>query len=172
MEERYEKRMEMDDAHAIFNLGCCYKGGKHGFPQDSAKAWELFHRAGELGSTKAYYNIGNAYDRGEGVERDAAKAKHYWELAAIGGHVWARYNLGLEEEDADNMVRALKHHMIAAGCGYKNSLKEIREFYVNGHATKDDYAKALRAYQKYVYWIKSDQRDKASAFNSEKYPYY
>ena len=78
MKERYEKRMEMDDAHAIFNLGCCYKGGKHGFPRDSAKAWGLFHRAGELGSTKAYYNIGNAYDRGEGVERDAAKAKHYW----------------------------------------------------------------------------------------------
>ena len=96
MKERYEKRMEMDDAHAIFNLGCCYKGGKHGFTRDSAKAWGLFHRAGELGSTKAYYNIGNAYDRGEGVERDTAKAKHYWELAAIGGHVWARYNLGLE----------------------------------------------------------------------------
>ena len=49
----------------------------------------------------------------------------------------------------------------------KNSLKEIREFYVNGYATKDDYTKALRANQKYVDGIKSDQRDEAAAFDDE-----
>ena len=172
MKERYEKRMEMDDAHAIFNLACCYKKGKHGMPQDRAKAWELFHRAGELGNSYANKNIGNAYDSGEGVEHDTAKAKHYWELAAIGGNVTARYNLGcFEEEDAENMVRALKHYIIAAGCGCNDSLNAIREFYMNGHATKDDYAKALRAYQKYVDGIKSAQRDDAALFDNDMYRY-
>ena len=95
---------------------------------------------------------------------------HYFELAAIGGCTEARYNLGLLEQRAGNMSIALKHYMIAAG--YDESLKEIREFYMNGHATKDDYAKALRAHQKYVDGIKSDQRDKAAAFNREKYRYY
>jgi len=44
------------------------------------------------------------------------------------------------------MNRALKHHMIAAGCGYNDSLKKIQEFH-NGYATKDDNMNALKAYQ-------------------------
>ena len=66
---------------------------------------------------ESYYNIGYAYYHGEGVERDIEKAKHYWELAAIGGDADARYNLGILEENAGNMNRALKHYMIAVGCG-------------------------------------------------------
>ena len=59
--------------------------------------------------------------------------------------------------------------MIAAGFGDNDSLKKIREFYVNVDATKDDYA--LR-YQKYVDGIKSAQRDEAAAFDSDEYRYY
>ena len=160
------KRVEAGDAKAIYNLGCCYNDGEYGLPQDRAKALELFHRAGELGSASANNSIGYAYLLGEGVERDEKKAKHYWELAAIGGDVKARYNLGALEEDGGDMNRSLKHYMIAAGCGHDKSLKVIREFYIDGHATKDDYAKALRAHQKYIDGIKSAQRDKAAAHNS------
>ena len=70
------------------------------------------------------------------------------------------------------MSIALKHYMIAVGLGDNDSLKKIREFYVNGDATKDDYAKALRTNQKYIDGIKSAQRDAAAAFNSDKYRYY
>ena len=171
--EWIKKRVEMDDANAIHNLGCGHYNGEYGLPQDYEKALDLWHQAGELGNATANCNIGNAHYNGNGVERDMKQAKHYWALAAVGGDVDSRYNLGsIIEERAGNMVRALKHHMIAAGCGYKNSLKRIKEFYMNGHATKDDYAKALRAHQKYVDGIKSDQRDKAAAFNREKYRYY
>ena len=70
------------------------------------------------------------------------------------------------------MSRALKHHMIAAGSGDNDSLKKIREFYMNGHATKDDYAKALRAHQSYMDGIKSAQRDEAaSAHDNDEYRY-
>ena len=100
------------------------------------------------------------------------KAMHYYELAAIGGNVKARHNLATEEKNDGNMNRALKHYIIAVGFGYSNSLKEIREFYVNGHATKDDYAKALRAHQKYIDGIKSDQRDEAASFDNGRYRYY
>ena len=57
--------------------------------------------------------------------------------------------------------------MIAAGDGDDNSLKEIQELYTNGHATKDDYAKALRAYQAYLAEIKSTQRDAAAAASAD-----
>ena len=42
---------------------------------------------------------------------------------------------------------------------------------MEGNATEDNYAKALRSYQAYVNEIKSDQRGKAAA-EREDYKYY
>ena len=166
LNERLQKRVELGDAEAIFTLGCNYRDGEDGFPQDYDKALELFVRAGELGSTEAYCNIGAAYSNGNGVEIDTKKAMHYYKLAAIRGNINARHNLGVQVENAGNINRALKHYMIAAEGGHDNSLKEIQELYTNGHARKDDYAKALRAYQAYFAEVKSTQRDAAAAANA------
>lgn len=68
------------------------------------------------------------------------------------------------------MERALKHHMIAARVGDTNSLKKIQKMYSNGHASKEDYTKALQSYQAYLMEIKSDQRDKAAS--GKNYQYY
>ena len=132
-------------------------------PQDRTKALELWHRAAKLGHTVSYFSIGNAYYFGRGVERDEKKANHYWELAAMGGDIVARHNLGVLEGHAGNMSRALKHHMIAAGVGDNDSLKLIKQKFMNGDATKDEYAKALRAYQANLVEIRSPQRDEAAA---------
>ena len=105
------------------------------------------------------------------MERDENKAKHYFGLAAMMGDVQARHNVGSLEEDMGNMDRALKHYMIAVVCGDSHSLTRVREFYSNGHASKDDYTKALRSYQAYLDEIKSDQRDKAAAVCDE-FRYY
>ena len=70
-----------------------------------------------------------------------------------------------------NWERALQHFMIAAGGGQKQSVTNIRQLHMDGHATKDNYAKALQAYQKYLDEIKSKQRDKAAA-TSDEYKYY
>ena len=67
------------------------------------------------------------------------------------------------------MNRALKHYMIAAEGGKPDSLKAIQKLYTNGHATKDYYTKALRAYQAYLVEIKSTQRDKAAAAYAIRY---
>ena len=64
------------------------------------------------------------------------------------GHVNASYDLGALEEEAGNMDRAVKHWMISASAGDDDSLKEIRQCSVNGHATKDDFEKVLRAHKK------------------------
>ena len=135
------------------------------------KALELWHRAGELGSAEAFCNIGNAYDYGEGVERDEKKTKHYCELAAMKGQTDARHNLGCIEGQSGNKDRALKHWVIAVKDGNLRSLEIIKEMYKCGQATKDDYANALRLYQAYLVEIKSDQRDEAVTFSDE-YKYY
>ena len=169
--ERLKKRVAADDAKAIHITGCCHFKGLNGYPQDVDQALELWHRSGELGRTDAYATIGLAYENGDGVERDKKKATYYYELAAMKGDADARCNLGNDEAKAGNIDRALKHYMIAATWGHDGALEMIKELYSNGHATKDNYTKALQSYQEYSGEIKSVQRDKAAAF-SEKYRYY
>ena len=169
--ERTKKRVETGDANAIRNVGCDSRDGVNGFPQDHTKALELFHRAAVLGNPNAYCSIGYAYDTGEGLEVDKKKAKHYYELAAIKGDVYARHNLGLLEEMKGNTERALKHYMISVKSGQNILLQTIQQLYSNGQASKDDYTKALQSYQAYLDEIKSDARDKAAAAQ-EHYRYY
>jgi len=168
--EMTNKRVDMNDARAIHSMGVYYSNGLYGLPQNMAKALKLWHRAVELGHALTYCNIGVAHMAGRGVEVDHNKAKHSFELAAMGGDVEARHNLGYMEWQAGNMDRALKHFMIAVKGGNLRSLDNIKEMYENRQTTKDDYAKALQTYQAYLDEIKSDQRDKAAAANGS--PYY
>ena len=175
-EERGERGrilMEKGNAIAIYDKGCFYYHGKYGHPRDRKKALEHWHRAGELGHAMAYSNIGYAYSYGQGgVKVDMKKANHYYELSAMMGNERARHNLSLvEEEEAGNMDRALKHLMIAVGGGFNLSLERIKELYTDGTVTKECYTKALQAYQEYLGEIKSVQRDKAAAAHEE-YRYY
>jgi len=164
--KRLEKRMELNDNIAMYSMAGFYSRGERGLPQNHAKALKLWRRAAELGSAEAYLNIGTAYKFGRGVEVDEKKAIHHCELAAMGGCVEARHNLGCIEKQAGKMDRALKHWMIATKDGYKNALESIKRLYSKGHATKDDYTEALRSYQAYLYDVKSDQRDEAAVARS------
>ena len=161
--KRLEKRVEFNDIQAMLNVGLNYSVGEDGYPQDYTKALEVLHRAAELGYAQAYTNIGYAYNHGEGVEVDEEKAIHYYELAAIGGDAVARFNLGCVERNIGNVDRAIKHYMIAVRGGHNNSLKNIKKLYTCGHATKEEYTRALQLYQAYLGEIKSRQRDEAAA---------
>jgi len=172
MIKRYEKRIDIqNDARASYNMGCDFARGEIGLPQNHAKALKYWHQAAELGDSKSYYNIAMAYYFGRGMEIDRKKAKYYYELAAIGGDADSRHNLGVFEERDGNYHRALKHYMIAVETGDNDSLKIIQQYYMDGRATKEDYAKALRSYQDYLDEIRSDQRDEAAAARDD-YKYY
>ena len=168
--KRLHKRMVVDDEKAVTLIGNHYSHGMHGLSRDYAKALELWHQAAELGSAEAYFSIGNAYYNGRGVEMDMKKAFQYWEIAAMKGCSYARCRLGIFDENAGNMERAIKNYMIAVGHGYNDSLNEIKQLYSNGKVTKNDYTKALQGYQKYLNEVKSSQRDAAAAYN-EGYKY-
>ena len=164
---RYKIRMEAGDTEAINNLGVFYREGVRGFPQDHTKALEHWHRAAELGHAGAYLNIGYSYMYGKGVKVDEKKGQHYYEQAAMRGNAIARCNIGVHEQKAGNMDRALRHWMIAIRDGYAKSLEAIKILYSNEYATKEDYTKALQSYQTYLGEIKSKQRDEAAAADEE-----
>ena len=92
---------------------------------------------------------------------DKKKAKHYWELAAMNGNVAARHNLGCGEMMAGNHERAYKHFILAARSGDEESLNNVKNGFMDGIITKDEYANTLRAHQKIQDEMKSDMRDKA-----------
>ena len=91
------------------------------------RAWTLrktnLFQGSELGSTRALYGVANAYNSGEGVEKDGKKARHYYELAAMKGDYISRCNLGAEEGIAGDFDKALKHLLISCGRGHMFSLK-------------------------------------------------
>ena len=126
--ERIKIRVELNlnDPMAIYNLGIDYRDETCGYSQDYAKALEFWHRAADLGYAAAHCNIGYAYNNGEGVVVDKKKANHYYELAAMGGNLYSRYNLGNNELKAGNVERAVKHFIIAAASGDSGSLNQMK----------------------------------------------
>ena len=92
------------------------------------------------------------------------RATHFFELAAMGGEAIARHNLGVNEENAGNIERAVKHWTISAGAGLDNSLEEIKECFMHGLVTKADFEKALRAHKESKDEMRSDQREATAAF--------
>ena len=159
---RTKKLMDKGNGEAFYMMGYSYQKGIMGMPQDHQRANELHLKAGELGCARAYHNLGTAYREGFGVEIDLKKTKHYYELAAIGGHIKARHNLGCLEGQAGNWDRAMKHWLISARAGHEKSLGAIKVGFRNGVVTKDEYANTLRAYHERQKEIKSDAREIAA----------
>ena len=159
--KRIKKLMEKGNAYAYYTLAGFYAQGILGMSQDRAKANKLSLKACELGCAESYFNLGINYDNGIDVEIDKKKARHSYELAAMGGSVNARHNLGFIEGKAGKYDRAFKHYIIAARAGSKRSLDTVKQGYMRGYVTKEEYANTLREYQKSLDEMTSDARDKA-----------
>jgi len=161
--KRLNKLMDKGNAEGCFLLASCYAQGSNGMPRDYRKTNELLFKAGELGCAEAYCKLGSSYFCGIGLEIDTEKARHYYELAAMGGDVEARYNLGRMEGRAGNIDRASKHFTIATRAGHVQALDMIKRGFKNGIVTKEEYANTLRAHHESQKEMKSDERDKAGA---------
>ncbi|EJK71456.1 hypothetical protein THAOC_07100 [Thalassiosira oceanica] len=159
-----QTRVAKKDPIAINILGQNYFKGELGLQKDARKAFELWEEAAELGSIDALFSLGNAYDLGEGVQQDKTKAAEFWTKAAMQGHVPARANLGWLEVEKGNNDRALRHYLISAKMGERGSVETIKEAFMAGAATKEQYAEALKGYQDATQETKSHDRDEAKAF--------
>jgi TPR repeat protein len=134
-------------------LGKCHDKG------DYDGAFEYHTKAAELGDSIAHFLLGYMYGEGEGVEKDEEKAVYHFEKTAIGGHPFARHNLGSIERKHGRMERAVKHFIIAAKLGCDDSMKVLWGQYSEGNITKEDLDATLRTHQAAIDETKSEQRD-------------
>lgn len=158
-----ERRVSTGDPSSICYMGFVWKNAIYGLPRDYEKAFEMFKRAADLGSVKAHQELGNLYYFGQGISKDVSKAKHHWEVAAIGGDCLARHNLGVNESD---MGRAVRHYIIAARSGMKESMQGVTKAYREGIISKQHFEDTLRAHLESLKDMTSVQRDNATEFGA------
>ncbi|EJK62584.1 hypothetical protein THAOC_16804 [Thalassiosira oceanica] len=158
-----QKRVSKGDAEAINHLGFKYFFGSLGLAKDVPRAIELWTNAAELGSAEAHYNLGHIYYNGDGVDVDKPRAIRHWQAAAMEGHVESRHCLGIAEYNEGRYKLAVQHFMISAKMGYEKSLNCIKKMFMEGHATKAQYAEALRGYGDAMEEMKSYQREEAKS---------
>ena len=153
--EELMKRVEVNDAGAIYVLGSYYTHGQLGLLQDLEKAIELYARAAELGNRKAHKNLGDIYHRGGSLK----KAKFHYEAAAMGGDEVARCNLGTMENKSGNMEQAIKHFTIAASAGCFTAMHALRTFFERGLVSRESIDSTLKAYNNSCVEMRSEARD-------------
>ena len=156
-----QQRVDKGDAEAMYYLAGQYYFGHLGLAKDVPRAIELWTEAAELGSMDAIYQLGIAYYNGNGVEEDRPRGIQHWQKAAMKGHLLSRHYLGFVEFRNGNYELALQHLIISAKMGYEESLTFTRKMFMDGHATKVQYAEALRGYGDAVEEMKSHQREEA-----------
>ncbi|EJK76503.1 hypothetical protein THAOC_01729, partial [Thalassiosira oceanica] len=160
-------RVKKKDPEAILFLGQKYSFGSLELQKDTRKAVELLTEAAELGSIDALFDLGNAYFKGNGVQEDTRKAYEFYKKAAMQGHVECRHNLGNHEGRKGNFDRAIKHYMISAKMGHEDSVGNIKQLFMAGFGTNDQYMEALRGYQNAVEEMKSNDRNEAKRLDLE-----
>ena len=164
---RIQKRVAARDPQGLYYLGSAYFHGQYGFEKNESRAFELWSEAAELGSTEALCKIGFAYyDGDKGVSQDKAKGIRCLESAAMQGHALSIVKLGLVEHDKGNYDRAVRHVLISAKLGYKESLDTIKKMFANGLVTRAHYAEALKGYQGALEEMKSPDRDAVVALEN------
>lgn len=128
--EYYQYLSDKGDSTATHRLASIFYYGIHGESQDLAKAFRLFTKAHELGSTSAVLSLGHMYQRGLGVEADDESAAHFFELALEEGNQLAHNALGELYLDGygtqkPNAAKALQSFKLAAKHGISHALYNI-----------------------------------------------
>ena len=96
------------------------------------------------------------------MAKDAKKATHHYQLAAIGGSEEARYHLGIIAVREGNFPRAVKHWMLGAEAGDDACMDMIKKGFFVKHVSKQEYETVIRAHGECKDEMWSDNRDKAA----------
>jgi len=105
----------------------------------------------EQGDARAQFSLGLSYENGDGVPRDHAKAREWYEKAAAQGDAKAQFYLGMQSSFGQggpmDLVQAYMWYSLAAGNGY-----EIATEYRNDLAKQMTPAQITEAQERAREW--------------------
>ncbi|EJK66704.1 hypothetical protein THAOC_12350, partial [Thalassiosira oceanica] len=118
----------------------------------------------------AIFFLGQQYFSGQlGLQMDSRKGVELYTEAAGLCSIDALFNLAelgcAEIKDRGNYDRAVRHFLISAKMGHKDSLETIKNMFMAGLATKDQYADVLKGYRDAVEEMKSHDRDESASYH-------
>ena len=122
------KRHDGDEAEGMAHLAYMYNWDSNNY----TKSFEWYSKAAELGNLNAIYSLGCAYEEGEGVEKDSAKALEYYLKAADKDNedgIHGAIELYLNDENLKNIPAAL-NLMIDKDEYYMHEIEQIVEIFV------------------------------------------
>ncbi len=103
--------------------------------EEGGQAQSLRKRA-EEGDPQAQFDLGVMYEKGDGVHRDDAQARWWWEKSAVAGNASAQLNLGYiyyhGEGVPQDLVCARKWYSMAAEQGVAEAQFTLAEMYEKG----------------------------------------
>ena len=156
------KRAQANDPFATLQIGIRRnEEGNYG------GAFQNYTQAAESGNAASHYFLSCLYRGGKFVEMDEKKEVYHLEEAAIGGHPFARHDLGCREAENGNYERTTRPLIIAASLGYELSMEMLKANHARGYVSKEDFAVALRAHQAALDATKSPQRETAEKWEKE-----
>ncbi|WP_193177255.1 peptidoglycan-binding protein [Oricola nitratireducens] len=137
------------DPKALFLIGDRLMGKGPGTPgSDMKAAAHWYELAAEQGFAPAQYRIGNAYEKGFGVDRNLDTARTWYQLAAEQGNVSAMHNLAVlyatEVNGKRDMKTAANWFLKAAELGVKDSQVNLGILSARGEGVKQDLAEAYK----------------------------
>lgn len=133
---------------AYHNLGMMYKDGSCGVRQDFDKAYSLFMKGAENGSTTCEYDAGFMLYKGLGCQQDYIKSVELFSKAAEADHSPSLYMLGLcyrngygVEQDTTRATALLKRaSMLSFGPAMEELMRPEPENYLHEEfVASDDY---------------------------------
>ena len=120
---------------------------------EDAARFETLVPMAEVGDAQAQYTLGQFYQQGRGVARDAKAAAEWYVKAVSKGHAAARYELGKLHEKGEGVKQdyymASEWFRLAADIGnHAEAQFALGELYFNGRGVSHDYGEAVKWYMK------------------------
>jgi TPR repeat protein len=128
-----------------------FKAGEDAYHRgDYATALREWQPLAEQGQAVAQYQLGLLYANGQGVTKDDAKARQWYEKAAAQGHVEAQVNLGIllmyARGGQQDYKMAVYYLRLSANQGNDLAQRRLGQMYERGDGVQQDYVKAYMWY--------------------------
>ena len=142
----YVKAADQGNIYAMNNLRMLYSN-----KDNIEEALKWTRMGAEHGQIDCQYEIGNAYNNGEGLKMDKDQAAYWFKMAADNGHKNACNKLAVIYHDVKgDYAQALSYLNKAVELGSEDAFFNLGFMYEQGHGTEKDFAKAEAYYLKAV----------------------